>query len=409
MASGRSRRSNGDFSGQIDCALRCPRGEVCGQAKRRGERARRRNHARRAAVMKTKRFLVWYWSNPGGGRRVSFLLARRLAKAFGSERVTLSVRADDPYADLAAREGIPVLRAALVSDRKRPLATGLNLVRGAAILEDHVRASGADAVLLAMNFSLAAPLARFCTKPIVYFAHDPAPHPGDFTPTMQRLTQNALLSRARRVVALSSYAAGELAHITDPPKIVSIPLSAIFEPAASPRPALAEGPARLLFVGRLMRYKGLGLLADALGALSERRDWRLTVAGAGPEAAQATDLFKSFTQAAPVRAGWLDDEALLDLLREHDVLLAPYISATQSGTVAEALALGMPVIATPAGGLAEQVGAGGWVSASIDAKVYAETLARALADRAGYVEKSAAALNHARAAWSCDWGWLEAL
>jgi glycosyltransferase involved in cell wall biosynthesis len=310
---------------------------------------------------------------------------------------------------MARAEGLNVLSASILSDRKRPLATAAALARSAGILQDHIRQSGADVVLLTMNFAVASALAFTCQKKLVYFAHDPAPHPGDYTPGLQRITQNFLLRRADAIVGLSEYATKILGGMAPQGKLHLAPLSGVYEPDSKPRGALAQGPTRLLFVGRLVRYKGFDVLAEALGKIAHRQDWRLTIAGAGPEAERAAGLFANIPQVAPVRAGWLAEEALLSLQREHDILLSPYISATQSGTISDSLALAAPVVATPVGALPEQVGGGGWIAESITGEGFAAALTRALDERAAYGEKSAAALAQARSGWTAGWHWLEQL
>jgi glycosyltransferase involved in cell wall biosynthesis len=319
------------------------------------------------------------------------------------------LRADDTHIAPARDEGLTVFAADILSDRKRPLATAARLARSASVLNDHIRRAGADSVLLAMNFATAAPLAMAAQKPIVYFAHDPAPHPGDYAPQLQRLAQGLVIARSRVVVGLSSHSEALLRDMAPPEKVRLSPLGAVFEPIAAPRLQPPAGPARLLFIGRLIAYKGLDLLAEALRVIAHRQDWRLTVAGFGPEAGRAAALLKPFPQVAPLQAGWLPDEAMTRLQREHDILLAPYVSATQSGTVAESLALGAPVVATPAGGLPEQIGAGGWLAPRIDAAAYAAALTRALDEHAAYAAKSAAALAQARGFWDGRWSWLEAI
>jgi glycosyltransferase involved in cell wall biosynthesis len=99
----------------------------------------------------------------------------------------------------------------------------------------------------------------------------------------------------------------------------------------------------------------------------------------------------------------------LSLQREHDILLSPYISATQSATTSDSLAFAAPVVATPVGALAEQVGAGGWIAESATGGAFGAALSRALDERVYYPEKSTAALVQAQRAWTQSWDWLERL
>ena len=215
--------------------------------------------------MAARRFLIWFWAGGGGGSQFALRLARRLNVRFGSDAATLSLRADDPALAQARAMGLSALGANVVSDRRRRLATLTGLSESAGVLAMHAR--DADAVIVPMNFAAAAPLAMTLAKPLIYCAHDPAPHPGDYEALGQRLTQAALLGRASRVVALSQDAGKALRTVRS--KLRVAPLGAVFEPAPAP-PRTQGGPVRLLMIGRMIRYKGLDILADAIARLAHR-------------------------------------------------------------------------------------------------------------------------------------------
>ncbi len=353
-----------------------------------------------------RRFLVWYWSGGGGGSQFAAHLAARLASSFGADAVELSLRADDPTLERARELGVRVHAADVVSNRRRPLATMASLGASAGILADQAR--GVDAVILPMNFASAAPLSLALAKPLVYCGHDPEPHPGDYATVAQRITQAMLLRRAAKIVALSEFAAAALARLYSGArlKLHVAPLSSVFPPqvAAAPR----AGPTRLLFAGRMLAYKGLDILAGALDAIAGRDDWRLTIAGAGPALTEAAARRFQHRQIERLSASWQSEAALEGLIGAHEILLAPYNSATQSGMVAQAMAHGKPCLVTPVGALPEQVGGGGWVSAAASAEAFAAALSRVLDAPVERAERAMAAHANAQAAWESDaWSWLE--
>jgi glycosyltransferase involved in cell wall biosynthesis len=355
------------------------------------------------AGVSAPRILVWFWSGGGGGSQYAVRLARRLGVRFGAENVALSLRADDPTQAMA--QDLRVFAADVMSDRKRPISTLLSLARSSAILRDHVAQARADVVLIAMNFAVAAPLSRTLRKPFVYFAHDPIPHPGDYATRAQIWTQRDLIARAKAVVALSQYGLQALASQgVDESKLQLAPLGAVFEPAAAP--PQQQSPARLLLLGRMLAYKGLDVLLDALPAVADRPDWRLTIAGAGNslDAARARLTHPQIS----LRPGWLSDGDIDALFASHDVLLAPYVSATQSGVVAEAMARGMPVIATRVGALAEQIGdgEGGWLCAP-DGASFGDAVTKVLIAVDDRRAKADGALRIGDALWQgAFWDWL---
>lgn len=357
-----------------------------------------------------RRFLVWYWSaTGGGGSQFAVNLSKRLATRFGPGAVRLSLHADDPSLPRAsAQPAFETLAARVTTSRGRPLATMLALGEGKRLLQAHAR--DCDVVIVPMNFASAAPLALALRQPLVYFAHDPAPHPGDYAALGQRATQKFLISRASRVVALSHYCASELARLgVVEAKLKTAPLSAVYQPQA--RATRKNGPMQLLFAGRMIAYKGLDLLAAALPALGALENWRLTIAGAGPALNAA--LHRQLSGfGVDVLPEWMSEARLDSLIAECDILLAPYRSATQSGVIAQALAYGRPSIVTPIGALPEQIGegAGGWVARSADAVAMGDILVQALKDDKAWAAKAMGAEEISSRAWHDDhWAWLEAV
>ncbi len=155
------------------------------------------------------------------------------------------------------------------------------------------------------------------------------------------------------------------------------------------------------FVGRLVPEKGAGLLLDAAG-----RDPRLRVriAGDGParEALRAQARRLGILDRVDI-AGALTPDALPDFYRGLDVLAVPSVPTTrwteQFGRVAvEAMACGVPVVASDAGALPDVVGGAGIVVAHGDAAA----LASAIADAAGPRAEELRAAGFARAE-ECTW------
>ena len=357
----------------------------------------------------SRRILVWFWSGGGGGSQFAVRLTHRLGLMFGRDLVALSMRAADPTVQSARELGLILKTADIVAARERPLATAANLAEGARVLAAH--AADADIVIAAMNFSIASALSLTLAKPLVYCAHDPRPHIGDYAARAQRMTQGFMMRRAAAVVALSRYAGDELAERPNlAQKLRVAPLASVFEPR--PAPVSESAPVRLLLAGRMIAYKGLDLLAAALERIASRDDWRLTIAGHGPALTDEVLARFSHRQIEAVRTEWLSDDELDHLIAGCDVLLAPYIEASQSGVVAQALARGKPCVVTPVGALPEQVGGGraGWIADSATPDAFARALTQALDDHAARAAKSAEAIQLSQEMWEGDhWSWLKEL
>ena len=155
-----------------------------------------------------------------------------------------------------------------------------------------------------------------------------------------------------------------------------------FQPAGE---TAAAGPLHLVFVGRLVRQKGLDVLLEALSRLPAALDYRLTIVGDGPLRAELADRAAAPGLSGRVAfAGWTAREAMPGLLRRADLFVFPSRDEGMPNAVLEAMASGLPVVATRISGNEELVidGRTGCLVPPDDAAALAEALARLVADRA---------------------------
>ena len=138
----------------------------------------------------------------------------------------------------------------------------------------------------------------------------------------------------------------------------------------STAPVPMQTPVRLLAVGRFDVTKGFDILMKACGILKERgRSFRLTLAGGGGTAlglGHMTQTIMTLRKELGLEElvdlpGIISHDDLPDLIRRHDIFLAPCIiheSGRRDGipnTVIEAMSFGLPVIATDINALPEIV------------------------------------------------------
>jgi glycosyltransferase involved in cell wall biosynthesis len=202
---------------------------------------------------------------------------------------------------------------------------------------------------------LIAPFLKTTARRYVVVVHDADPHPGDVT----GLAHGWLLREAAQadlVIALSGAVARGLSTRRRIPsdRIVTLfhPLLTYTEKRAK---AVWDGerPLRLLFFGRMMDYKGLGIFTDAIELLqAQGLRVEATVAGNGQMNGRRERLEDL---GATVINRWLHDQEISQLLQAHDAVVVTHTEASQSGCAAAALGAGLPVIATPVGGLMEQI------------------------------------------------------
>lgn len=105
------------------------------------------------------------------------------------------------------------------------------------------------------------------------------------------------------------------------------------------------------FFGRISKYKGINLLLNAYNSVIETiPNLRLLIAGSGN-----LDKLSWNNKNIELCNRWIEDNEVVNLLSSVDVVVLPYLEASQSGVVPLAFSLGKPVIVTDVGGLSEQV------------------------------------------------------
>jgi glycosyltransferase involved in cell wall biosynthesis len=346
------------------------------------------------------RCLMLFWGVSGAGVRCTHRIGAELSHNFGRDNLAFSIHQGNAWSDKARiiSADVDILKGQ--AGRAWPLSTLFGLLPQFWNLMKQVRRFRPDFIIIPMNFAQAWPLGRLLQMiscRIIYVIHDASPHPGDYAPVLQTLSQRGLVKSAYHLVAMSGFV-GENARLALPKRhrgtLDVAPLGSLVQRQRTAPRELGKGPLRLLFLGRLLEYKGLDTLAEALKPFRDRDDWRLTIAGNGSSRAFVIKAFKEFRQVDLSRLGWLLEAEVDELLETHDVLLCPYSEASQSGVIAEACGIGLPSVVTPVGALAEQVGYGtaGWVARSSTPSALTESLRQVLDDRESYSSKSAGAL-----------------
>jgi glycosyltransferase involved in cell wall biosynthesis len=103
---------------------------------------------------------------------------------------------------------------------------------------------------------------------------------------------------------------------------------------------------QLLFTGRVVYQKGLDLLIQALSEIKEI-DWELSIIGDGSFKNQLHQLVEQQGMTSRVCFhGWCKQEALLPILAQADVFINPSRHEGMPNAVLEAMASGLPIIAT---------------------------------------------------------------
>lgn len=177
--------------------------------------------------------------------------------------------------------------------------------------------------------------------------------------------------------------------------LIPPPLELGEAPASPQRP---EGPLRILVPGPLERRLGALDVADACLRLPSD-EWRLTVAGQDTEtgpAGQSVALTIEAMFDGDDRVELRDDDAWADA-ESHDLVALPARFAAWPGQAVEAAARGLPLLATPVGGLPDLAAPGaGWLTDGIGSPAVRQALSRLLENPGRVAEVRGAGAPFAR-------------
>lgn len=107
----------------------------------------------------------------------------------------------------------------------------------------------------------------------------------------------------------------------------------------------------VLFFGLLRPYKGIEYLIDAFKKLDKAK-FSLAIAG---KAWKNYDITSKLTEDITYINKYLTDEEVIREFNKADVLVLPYLRSTQSGVAHIAALYGLPILATPVGGIKESM------------------------------------------------------
>jgi glycosyltransferase involved in cell wall biosynthesis len=193
------------------------------------------------------------------------------------------------------------------------------------------------------------------------------------------------LRNAARVVVFTAEqrSAVSARYSIDPARIVVIP-NGVEKTFYYVGQRLPKANPRLLFVGRLAAQKNLPLLLRALVGISQR--FETTLVGDGELEAKLRELAASLDLQNIRFHGRADGEELRDLYRNADIFVLPSEREGMPLVLLEALAMGLPVVATDIPGSRDVIndGINGVLVPPDDAPALRKALLSVASDLDGY-------------------------
>lgn len=345
-------------------------------------------------------FTVVYFGRRGGGARYTLELVNALEERGQLSRAYLS-----NANEILSEHAVPAARLRAVSTPARltELVTRIpQLMRTLMTFGRDLLARQRDEWVL---FPMVHPwhpvfivLSRLFGRRVVFVIHDLHPHTGDGGMVMRSLLQTCM-RLASVPVTLSGHVTQEMwaEYPSIARRAVQSRLGLFRLGGTQPvQRQLPQGrPVRLLFFGRISRYKGVQLLLDAFRILARRHDVVLRVVGDGDFSLYSTEGIPP--ERLRLEIGWIEESRIREVLTEADICVLPYTEATQSGVLSLTFATSLPVVTTPTTGFVEQLQHGGGILAPDFApESLAATIERLLVSPELYEKVSSGATMAAR-------------
>jgi glycosyltransferase involved in cell wall biosynthesis len=204
---------------------------------------------------------------------------------------------------------------------------------------------------------------------------------------------DAVCARARFIAACSRHAHATLAASLPPAiaaRIVDLPHGVACEPAMPDRARRSGGALRLLSVCRLVPKKGIDVVLRALPQVGGDVPYRYRIVGDGPELPRLRAMARAAGLDAVEFVGAKPPSDVAAELAAADLFVLGARTAPDGdrdgipNALLEAMAAGVPVVASDAGGVAEVVEhrVTGWMTPSDDPRAFAAAIREAALDEA---------------------------
>lgn len=301
----------------------------------------------------TRPLMLAYWGRHGALPQLTLELADACRRTGHGPDTTISISTSNELFDKYGKFGEAIFPVATY-------ASALSAANIAAVcrlrrcLKERLLADGTRAFVTLMPHvwsPLITPMLREAGIRHTVIVHDADPHQGDQTAVINKwLLREA--GNADQVVTLTTAVAERLVRLNIVPKKE---ISVLFHPDLTfPIEGRSSSESlRVLFFGRILPYKGLSQFVGAMEILKAAGlSIHVGVFGAGhigPEIERLKRL------GAEVVNRWIDPAHIADIFGRHDVVVVSHAEASQSGVIAAAHGAGLPVVATPVGGLSEQI------------------------------------------------------
>jgi len=286
---------------------------------------------------------ILYLGKRGGGAELTLILTRELKASSLFEVRAVGLRRDNEAWSRADQSS----RVEIFSNGYT-LETLLKIIGFAfkpKLLLKRLKLQPGDACLIPMISPLGLVVEMILKKNrvnVIRLIHDFKKHPGDYFPPNWLTRQ--VIRKSDFLITLS-----EAVDVKIKEKFSKIRTSVYPHPDFGFKGKSAGriiGAEYLLFIGRLRIYKGVKNLIEATTSISDFSPL-LVIAGEG-------DLKIKHDPKIVMINKWLTEAEISNLVQNAEVIVFPYIEASQSGLIPFCMSSGKKIIITPLDGLLEQ-------------------------------------------------------
>lgn len=205
---------------------------------------------------------------------------------------------------------------------------------------------------------LLTPLIFFIKKyNVVITAHDVSLHPGSDT-LINNLFLKIYLGMGDRIIVHGDEIKNKLLDKGFKERdVVVIPhgVYSFFKSFSSDESEAKEAP-KILFFGRILKYKGLDYLLKAMKIICEScPEYKLVIAGNGDLSEYLPLISKLGLNHVEIHNYYIPDDEVYKFFESSKIVVLPYIEASQSGVIQIAYSFKKPVVSSMVGAIPEVV------------------------------------------------------
>jgi glycosyltransferase involved in cell wall biosynthesis len=287
---------------------------------------------------------ICYLGRRGGGAKITSQIYQDLKTSETFSAVAICIRSDNELAKEFDQSKEIFLFENLLS-----IKTLVKVIRYAllpkSLLKD-MRLSTKGSCLVPMISPLGLiieSILKFQGVKVIRLLHDFERHPGDKWPP--NLLIRHIIGRSNFLITLSNDVANKVLKQNPKMKVAVYP-HPNFQFSTSD---MSQKPQRryILFIGRIRKYKGIENLLSAYSSL-QLLDIDLVIAGEGKLKLKHDSRIKLINR-------WLEEYEITGLVKDAEVVVFPYVEASQSGLLPYCTSMNKKIVITPLSGLLEQV------------------------------------------------------